>query len=90
MAAYGINFLISYEPLVRICGPDLTKIEPNIAERWNLSKDTKTLTLYLRKGIRWSDGESFTADDIIFWYEDILLNKELTPTIPTWLIVGEK
>jgi len=88
LAAYGINFLISYEPLVRICGPDLTKIEPNIAERWNLSKDTKTLTLYLRKGIRWSDGESFTADDIIFWYEDILLNKELTPTIPTWLIVG--
>ena len=88
IAWYGVHFLISYEPLVRICGPDLTKIEPNIAERWNLSKDAKTLVLYLRKGIRWSDGEPFTADDIMFWYEDIILNKELTPTPPTWLITG--
>lgn len=90
LAWYGAHFLVSYEPLVRISGPNLTKIEPNIAERWSLSKDNKILVLYLRKGIKWSDGEPFTADDIMFWYEDIILNKELTPTIPGWLKTEEK
>ena len=34
------------------------------------------------------DGEPFTADDFMFWYEDVALNKELTPTFPAWLILG--
>ncbi len=83
-AAYGY---ITYEPLVR-WGPNLVTLEPNIAERWKVSKDGKTFTFYLRKGIRWSDGEPFTADDVMFWYEDIILNKELTPRVPTWLMLG--
>ncbi len=37
------------------------------------------------KGAKWSDGAAFTADDILFYFEDILLNKELTPSIPMWL-----
>jgi peptide/nickel transport system substrate-binding protein len=40
--------------------------------------------------MRWSDGEPFTADDIMFWYEDIALNEFLTPTFPAWLTVGGK
>ena len=36
--------------------------------------------VYLRKGMKWSDGQPFTADDFMFWYEDLYLNKELTPT----------
>ena len=34
----------------------------------------------LRRGMKWSDGEPFTADDFMFWYEDIYQNKELVPT----------
>lgn len=83
-AAYGY---INYEPLVR-WGPDLVSIEPNIVEKWRVSKDGKTFTLYIRKGMRWSDGEPFTADDIMFWYEDIILNKELTPNPPLWITLG--
>jgi len=60
---------------------DETKVLPNIAKNWKFSPDAKTLTLYLRKGMKWSDGQPFTADDIMFWYNDILQNKELTPTI---------
>ena len=42
-------------------------------------------TIKLRKGSKWSDGQPFTADDILFWYNDVLLNKELTPTLPGWI-----
>ena len=37
----------------------------------------KRLTLYLREGLRWSDGDPFTADDIMFWYEEIYMNPDI-------------
>ncbi|MCK7479994.1 MAG: ABC transporter substrate-binding protein [Candidatus Moduliflexus flocculans] len=33
--------------------------------------------IFLRKGLKWSDGQPFTADDFLFWYEDIYQNKDL-------------
>ena len=56
------------------------KLVPNFAKGGKLSKDKKTFTLYLRKGVKWSDGAPLTADDLLFWWEDIIKNKELTPT----------
>ena len=61
------------------------KIEPKVAAGAEPSADFKSWTINLRKGSRWSDGEPFTADDILFWYNDVLLNKELTPTLPGWI-----
>ncbi len=55
---------------------------PNTAKGWRIGKDYRNITLYLRKGMKWSDGEPFTADDIVFYYEDVLQNKDLTPAIP--------
>jgi peptide/nickel transport system substrate-binding protein len=55
-------------------------VVPNIARDFELSDDFTELTLHLRRGMRWSDGEPFTADDIIFWYEDIFLHPDLSPT----------
>jgi len=66
---------------------DGSKIIPEIAKSWEVSEEGKVFTFYLRKGIRWSDGAPFTAEDIRFWYEDVLLNKELTPIFPSFLIV---
>jgi peptide/nickel transport system substrate-binding protein len=60
-----------------------SKIVPNIAKDGVFSEDKKTFTLYLRKGMRWSDGEPVTADDFMFWWEDIVNNKEITPEVPT-------
>ena len=69
---------------------DGKEIIPNVAKGWDLSEDYKTYTLYLRKGMKWSDGEPFTADDILFWYQDIILNDELTPVKPKqWMPGGE-
>jgi len=80
---------IDSEGLVR-WGPDFATVLPNIAKKWEASKDGKVYTFYLRKGLKWSDGYPFTADDIMFWYEDVFLNKELTPTFPDWLVTDGK
>ncbi|GAH58351.1 unnamed protein product, partial [marine sediment metagenome] len=57
------------------------KVELNFAKRVEVSKDKTTFTIYLRRGVKWSDGVPFTADDPMFWYTDVLHNKELTPVI---------
>jgi len=75
---------VVYDALFRF-SPDGAKIEPKIAESAEPSADFKAWTIKLRKGSKWSDGQPFGADDILFWYNDVLLNKELTPTLPGWI-----
>jgi peptide/nickel transport system substrate-binding protein len=74
---------VLYDPLVR-WSPDL-KVVPNLAEKWEADETGRVFTFHLVKGVRWSDGAPFTADDIMFYFEDILFNKELTPSIPQWI-----
>ena len=57
-----------------------TKIIPSLARDWKVSDDGKVTTIMLRKGARWSDGAPFTANDFMFWYNDIYLNKNINPT----------
>jgi peptide/nickel transport system substrate-binding protein len=57
-----------------------TKIMPSLARDWKVSDDGRTTTIYLRKGAKWSDGKPLTADDFMFWYQDIYLNKNIVPT----------
>jgi peptide/nickel transport system substrate-binding protein len=75
---------VAYDALFRF-SPDGAKIEPKIAEGAEPSADFKVWTIRLRKGAKWSDGTPFTADDILFWYKDVLLNKDLTPSLPGWM-----
>src|SRR5215470_18224354 len=75
---------IVYDALFRF-SPDGAKIEPKIAAGAEASSDFRIWTVLLRKGARWSDGAPFTADDIVFWYKDVLLNKDLTPALPGWI-----
>jgi len=65
-------------------------IIPQIAKGYEFSKDGKTFTLYLRKGMKWSDGYPFTADDVMFWWEDVTLNKDLNPILWTGWCPGGK
>ena len=66
------------------------KAVPNVAKGWELSPDGKATTLFLRKGMKWSDGHPFTADDFMFWYEDLYQNKELFPTPTSALAINGK
>jgi peptide/nickel transport system substrate-binding protein len=65
-------------------------IIPFLAKGYEFSKDARTLTLYLREGLKWSDGQPFTVDDILFWWNDVILNDELTPVKPAHWKPGGK
>ena len=68
------------QPILRIVPTDQgDTVQPNVAKKWEISKDFKTITIYLRKGMKWSDGAAYTSDDYRFWHEDIFLNKEISP-----------
>jgi peptide/nickel transport system substrate-binding protein len=89
-----LNTTIGYEQLLR-WKTDTTELVadqviPNVAEGFEVGRDGAEYTFRLREGIRWSDGEPFTADDIVFWYEDVLMNEELTPVFPEELSVGDE
>jgi len=80
----GVNRVV-YDVLVRF-GPDGATTEPKLAESVTPSPDFKTWTVKLRKGMKWSDGSPFTTDDIMYWYTDVLQNKDLVPAVPSWML----
>jgi len=63
---------------------------PNIAKGWELQDGGRTLILHLRRGMKWSDGHPFTADDFLFWYEDMYGNKELVPLPSSLMMIDGK
>ncbi len=79
----------SYEHLVRWI-PDWSGVMPNLAESYSVNANSTEYTFKLRDGLKWSDGQPYTTDDIKFWYEDVLMNKDLTPSIPSGWKAGGK
>ncbi|MDR2178453.1 MAG: ABC transporter substrate-binding protein [Treponema sp.] len=68
---YGLTLeRLLYSPLYNYYGPgDITYL---LAEGVEVSDDNLTVTFHLRRGVRWSDGVPFTADDVIFTFEHII------------------
>ncbi len=67
-----------------------TKIVPSVAKAVDMSADGKVYTIKLRKGMKWSDGAPFTADDFVFWFEDLYSNKDIVPTPIADMRVNDK
>ncbi len=65
------------------------KIEPALAESWTTSDDKKHLVFTLREGLKWSDGEPLTADDVMFTYEDVIFNKQIPTDWKDGLKIGK-
>ncbi len=77
------------EPLLRFASDGVT-IKPNVAERWELAKDARSILVQLREGMRWSDGKPVTTEDVRFAWEDVLLNKDITPVPPANFVVDDE
>jgi peptide/nickel transport system substrate-binding protein len=71
-------------------GTDGFTIIPDIATSWEIDEDKHIITLHLRKGAKWSDGQPYTADDIMFWFNDIVMDKDITPTPDPTISSAEK
>lgn len=70
---YGHARLIGYDP-------NLKRV-PDILESYEV-EEGRIFTFVLREGHKWSDGHPFTSEDLRFFWEDIALNEELSPTGP--------
>ena len=57
--------------------PLTMEIEPALASDWEIKDEGKTVIFHLREGVEWSDGEPFTADDVIFTFNEIALNSDV-------------
>ncbi|MGW5362200.1 ABC transporter substrate-binding protein [Actinopolymorpha pittospori] len=75
---------IGYETLLR-WDTTGTKVIPNIAEGIEGSDDGREFRIRLREGMKWSDGQPFTADDLMFAYNDVMLNKEISPVVSDYI-----
>ncbi len=52
-------------------------IVPDLAKSYEISEDGLVLTFHLRQGLMWSDGMPITADDVLFTYNDVVLNEDV-------------
>ena len=64
-----------------LCQFDVAKqeVKPGLAESWTVAPDQKTWTFKLRKGLRWSDGEPLTADDVVFTFQALYDTNSVNP-----------
>lgn len=65
------------------------RTEPALAKSWNVSDDGEKYTLHLRHGIRFSDGQPFDADDVIFTFQ-VYLDERVHSPQRDLLVIGDK
>jgi peptide/nickel transport system substrate-binding protein len=63
--------------------------EPSLAKSWTTSKDGRVFTLKLRQGLRFSDGQPFDADDVVFSFQ-VYLDEKIHSPQRDLLVVGGK
>lgn len=89
---FGLRGSSDHNNILRMVGnmglvrwdPEYTKVIPNVAKSFEVSPDGKVFTFHLRRGMKWSDGKPFTADDVMFNMQDIVLAGALSPTPPRY------
>ncbi|MFK0732580.1 MAG: ABC transporter substrate-binding protein [Gloeotrichia echinulata GP01] len=65
------------------------KVEPALAESWQISDDKLKIVFTLRENLKWSDGQPLTVDDVVFTYNDIYLNEAIPTDARDGMRIGE-
>jgi peptide/nickel transport system substrate-binding protein len=65
------NGLVKYDKNIHLVG--------DLAESFEMAPDCRLATFHLRKGVKWHDGREFTADDVLFTFQQIINPKIATP-----------
>jgi peptide/nickel transport system substrate-binding protein len=65
-------------------------LEPGLIESWKVSDDKLRVTLKLREGMKWSDGQPITIDDVMFTFQEVLLNPKIPTTARSIFEIGDK
>ncbi|MBZ0166948.1 MAG: hypothetical protein K8I00_09080, partial [Candidatus Omnitrophica bacterium] len=52
-------------------------VEPHLAESWTVSRDGLIWRFILRRDVRWNDGAPFTADDVLFTFNELIYNDDI-------------
>lgn len=55
--------------------PETGEVIPNLAKSWEISEDNLRYTFLLREGVYWSDGQPFTAEDVVFTWQSFFAKK---------------
>jgi peptide/nickel transport system substrate-binding protein len=67
----GANIVRQFGEYLTETGPDnITR--PYLLDKWEASEDVKTWDLYLKQGIKWNNGDDFTAEDVMFTFGEWL------------------
>ncbi|GAB3763712.1 ABC transporter substrate-binding protein [Microlunatus parietis] len=74
------NFFYGHSPLRWL--NDGKDVGPGLVEKWESNDDASEWTFFFRKGLKWSDGEPFKIDDILFWWEEFILEQKMAQTPP--------
>lgn len=77
-----------YEPLMR-WNLEGDGVVPNVAEGYEVNDNATEFVFDLREGMKWSDGEPFTAHDLVFWAEHVQFNPNIDPIIRITAITEE-
>jgi peptide/nickel transport system substrate-binding protein len=82
----GLLYIAAWDNFVQ-WKSDFNGYEYNLAEAIDVNPEVTEYTIHLRKGLKWSDGEPYTADDIMFYINDVMFNQDLSPSGPIadWL-----
>ena len=75
-APAGFSFYNKYFGTLTLYDVGLEKISGDLAESWAYASDGKSLTIKLRRGVKWHDGKPFTAGDVKFTLE-LVKNPEM-------------
>ena len=74
------EFFYGHSPLRYL--NDGQDIGPGLVESWESNDDASEWTFHFRKGLKWSDGEPFSTEDVMFWWDNFILEQKMGQAPP--------